>query len=322
MDAGEKPGDEGWGILMNARVGARRRQSVRSVRSGRRRAVRLAALTTVAAVAMLVATVTLAATGGPAASASLSYVSLGDSYTAGAGILPLSPGISPLCLQTTLNYPHLVASAEGYNLTDVSCSGATSGDMTTSQYPGVPPQFNAISSSTNVVTVGIGGNDNDLFVSALVDCALLDVGDFLNIGAPCKAVYGNTWSNDITGDASNIAGVLQGIHALAPGAKVLMVGYPDILPQSGNCYPTIPLTTGDTAYLNGVEEQLNSMLAAQAATIGATFVNTFTPSIGHDACKSANVRWVNPIIPSGGGISVHPNPTGESEMALFVEADL
>jgi hypothetical protein len=34
------------------------------------------------------------------------------------------------------------------------------------------------------------------------------------------------------------------------------------------------------------------------------------------------VRWVNPIIPSGGGISVHPNPNGESEMALFVEADL
>lgn len=303
---------------MNGRVGARRRQSVRSGR----RARRLAPLTTIAAVAMLAATVMLVATGGPAASASLNYVSLGDSYTAGAGILPLSPGISPLCLQTTLNYPHLVASAEGYNLTDVSCSGATSADMTTSQYSGVAPQFNILSSSTNVVTVGIGGNDNDLFVSALVDCALLDIGDFLNIGAPCKAVYGNTWSNDITSDAPTISGVLHGVHALAPEAKVLMVGYPDILPQSGNCYPTIPLTTGDTAYLNGVEEQLNSMLATQAGADGATFVNTFTPSIGHDACKSANVRWVNPVIPSGGGISVHPNPTGESEMALFVEADL
>jgi hypothetical protein len=100
------------------------------------------------------------------------------------------------------------------------------------------------------------------------------------------------------------------------------VGYPDILPQSGNCYPSMPLTTGDTAYLNGVEKDLNAMLASEAAANGATFVDTYTPSIGHDACKSTSVRWVNPIIATNGGISVHPDPTGEAEMALFVESAL
>ena len=114
--------------------------------------------------------------------------------------------------------------------------------------------------------------------------------------------------------------MIQGIHARSPQAKVFVVGYPDILPQSGRCYPTMPLTTGDTAYLNNIEQQLNSMLATQAAANGATFVDTFTPSIGHDACKSASVRWVEPIVATNGGISVHPNGTGEAQTALQVEA--
>ena len=290
--------------------------------AGRNRSTGWRMVPLVAAATLAVTMLVVATSGQAVASSSLNYVSLGDSYTAGAGILPLASGISPLCLQSTLNYPHLVASADGLNLTDVSCSGATSSDMTTSQYSGVGPQFNALSASTNVVTVGIGGNDNGLFLDALLECGVLDIADFLNIGAPCKAVYGNTFANDVSSDASTIAGVLQGIHAHSPAAKVLMVGYPDILPQSGNCYPTMPLTTGDTAYLNGVENDLNSMLTTQAAANGATFVNTYTPSIGHDACKSSSVRWVNPIIASGGGISVHPNPTGESEMAIEVESAL
>jgi hypothetical protein len=289
-------------------------------REGRRGLVRM--LAPLMASAALAATVVVAGVAAPASAAPLNYVALGDSYTAGAGILPLSSTISPLCLQTTLNYPHLIAHADGFDLQDVSCSGATSGDMTSSQYPGVAPQFDALSGSTSVVTVGIGGNDNDLFVGALVDCGVTDILDFLNIGSPCKDIYGNTFANDVSGDASTIGGVLQGVHARSPQAQVFVVGYPDLLPQSGHCYPTMPLTTGDTAYLNGIEEDLNSMLQSEASAFGATFVNTFTPSIGHDACKSSSVRWINPIIASGGGISVHPNPTGESELATFVQSAL
>ncbi len=284
-----------------------------------RRAGRLGALLVSAPVLAAVFVVGGAASAGASPA---SYVALGDSYTAGAGILPLASGISPLCLQSALNYPHLIAGSAGYSLTDVSCSGATSGNMTSSQYPGVGPQFDALTPSTNLVSVGIGGNDNNLFGTALVACGIIDLPDFLNIGAPCKAVFGNTFSNDIASDASTIAGVLQGIHSRSPGAKVVMVGYPDILPQSGNCYPTMPLTTGDTSYLNGVEKQLNSMLATEAAANGATFVDTFTPSIGHDSCKPSNVRWVNPIIATNGGISVHPDPAGEAEMAVLVGAAL
>ncbi len=290
----------------------------RSHVAGRRTTLRPALILALAGLVL-----TLSTTGSVAANAqTLNYVALGDSYTAGAGILPLSSTASLLCLQTSENYPHLVSSANGWSLDDVSCSGATSSNMTTSQYPGVGPQFNALSSSTNVVTVGIGGNDNGLFLDALVSCGVLDIVDFLNIGSPCKAVFGNTWANDVTSDSSTIGAVIQGIHSHSPSAQVFVVGYPDILPQSGNCYPTMPLTTGDTSYLNGVEKDLNSMLQSEASANGATYVDTFTPSIGHDACKSSSVRWVNPIIATNGGISVHPDPTGEAEMAKFVESSM
>ena len=192
--------------------------------------------------------------------------------------------------------------------------------MTTAQYSDQLPQLTAVSSSSNIVSVGIGGNDNNLFVTALVDCGVADILDFLNIGAPCKALYGNRFVNDVSSDASTISGVIQGIHARAPRAKVFVVGYPDILPQSGHCYPTMPLTSGDVSYLNALEESLNSMLKSDANANHAVFVDTFTQSIGHDACRSSSVRWVNPLIASGGGISVHPNPTGASEMGMALQS--
>ena len=254
------------------------------------------------------------------AASATSYVALGDSYTSGPLILPISPTAPLDCLQSAANYPHVAAQHFGFALTDVSCAGATSANMTSWQYLDQPPQFNTLTSSTSVVTLGIGGNDNGLFATALISCGLLDLGNVFDLGSPCKWLYGNTFANSIASDTSTIAGVIHGIHTRSPQAKVFVVGYPDILPQSGRCYPTMPLTTGDTAYLNNMEKQLNSMLSAQAAANGAVFVDTFTSSIGHDACKSASVRWVEPIIATNGGISVHPNGTGEAQTATRVEA--
>jgi hypothetical protein len=192
--------------------------------------------------------------------------------------------------------------------------------MTATQYPDQPPQFGALSSSTSIVSIGIGGNDHNLFSGALVDCGIADALDFLNVGSPCKVVYGNTFANDIASDANTISATIQGIHSRSAIAKVFVVGYPDILPQTGHCYPSMPFTTGDTAYLNALEKSLNAMLQDEAIANGATFVDTFSQSIGHDACRSSSVRWVNPIIASGGGVSVHPNAAGASEMGAALLA--
>lgn len=254
----------------------------------------------------------------PAFAQATSYVSLGDSYVSGPLILPPALGAPLDCLQSARNYPHLAASARGLSLHDVSCSGATTSDFSEAQYSDQPPQFNALSSSTGVVTVGIGGNDNGLFLGTLETCGAEDL--VFPFGTPCKATYGNKLSEEIKADGPVVGAALHQIHVLSPSAKVLVVGYPDILPQSGNCWPSVPLTTGDTAYLNNVEKELNAMLASQAAANGAVYVDTYNPSIGHDACKSSSVRWVEPVLPESDAFSVHPNEKGMAEEAKLLES--
>ncbi len=249
------------------------------------------------------------------AQSTTSYVALGDSYTSGPLILPVSSTAPLDCLQSGVNYPHLAAQSLGLPLTDVSCSGADVGDMTSAQYSDQAPQFNSLSSSTGVVTLGIGGNDNSTFLTALSGCAVIDAVAGSGSGSLCKLAYGSKFSDNIAADEPNIAAALQQIHTLSPQAKVFVVGYPDILPQQGSCFSQMPITTGDVAYLNGVELDLNAMLRTAAAQNGATYVDTYTSSVGHDACQSESVRWVEPLVPSTDAISVHPNGAGESATA-------
>jgi hypothetical protein len=254
-----------------------------------------------------------------AAAVSNQYVALGDSYTSGPLILPVSPTAPLDCLQSAVDYPHLAAAAEGLSLTDRSCSGATTADMTTAQYADQPPQFASLTTTTGVVTIGIGGNDNSLFTHSLETCIAIDLFDPFNIGSPCKAAEGSTYTNDIKSDAAVVGAAFAKIHSLSPSAEVFVVGYPDVLPQQGNCYAQIPLTTGDVAYLNGLEKSLDAMLQSEAVANGATFVDTFTPSIGHDACKAESARWIEPPVPSSDAFPVHPNARGEAADAADVE---
>jgi hypothetical protein len=261
--------------------------------------------------------------GGPAANAApTQYVALGDSYTSGPLILPFSSRAPLDCLQSEINYPHLAAAADGLALDDESCSGATAADMTTAQHSDQPPQFDALGASTNVVTIGIGGNDNGLFVDALLTCISIDVFDPINIGSPCQAVEGNTYDNEISSDASTLGAAFAEIHRLSPAAKVFVIGYPDILPQRGNCYSHITLTTGDVAYLNGIEKTLDATLQREASAHGASFVDTYTPSMGHDVCQPEANRWVEPPIPSTDAAPAHPNAAGEAADARDLETAL
>src|SRR5690348_4010299 len=74
----------------------------------------------------------------------LDYVALGDSYSAASGVLPSDPTAPLLCLRSARNYPHVIAAATGANLVDVTCGAAETKHFTTAQYPGVPPQVDAL----------------------------------------------------------------------------------------------------------------------------------------------------------------------------------
>jgi GDSL-like Lipase/Acylhydrolase family len=253
--------------------------------------------------------------------AGASYVAMGDSYTAGPGILPVSPTAPADCFQSAANYPHLDAFFLGLSLTDVSCSGAKTENFTVAQYPDQPPQFNALKPTTKVVTLGMGGNDFNVFGTLLVGCTKID-GPWLaangNVGAPCKAALESFVQSALSADVAPSNAALVQIRALSPNAKVFVVGYPEVTPANGFCPTAIPWTTGDLKWFRDIEQQGNALKKAGASANHDIFVDTFTPSIGHNACEPVGTRWIEPLIGSLTGVPMHPNATGQQVDAIDV----
>jgi lysophospholipase L1-like esterase len=255
-----------------------------------------------------------------AATPELNYVAMGDSYSAGSGILPLDPSAYLLCARSSLNYPHDVAAKIGASLTDETCGGATTSDYTSSQYPGVAPQDNGLSSSTNLVTMTIGGNDGNLFIDTILACASAGVAT-LGIGDPCETLYGSSFDNTIaTVVYPDVKAALQQVRADAPNARVAIIGYPRILPQQPDpsCYVKMPIAMGDYSYVNNIESTLNAAIQEAAAQTGVTFVDMAGASLGHDACQPVGIRWVEPALFGTNYVPVHPNALGESMMGQQV----
>lgn len=255
------------------------------------------------------------------ASAASSYVAMGDSSTAGPGLAPSVPASPAGCGRSEINYPHLVASTLGLTLEDISCSGASRVDFTTSQLEDQPPQFEALEEGTEIVSLGMGGNDNDIYDRLVSGCYETDSGDPQGKGAPCKKKYGKTELAAINQDAAPYAEALAQIHVLAPHAVVFVVGYPEITPRSGpGCPAAVPFTAADDHWANAIERKLNTMLQKAAKKDGYIYVNTFSASEGHDACKALGVRWVEPFFDSADGVSLHPNALGQEADALALES--
>jgi hypothetical protein len=260
----------------------------------------------------------LAAFAGAARAAN--YVALGDSYAAG----PIIPNqIAPLgCLKSDHNYAHLAAPGIGLTLRDPTCSGATTEDMTSPQSTELgtnPPQFDSLDAETTRVSLTIGGNDIG-FSDIALDCVTVNP-----FSTPCKDKYDSGGKDQIAEriatTAPKVAAVLQGIHARSPAAKVFVVNYAAIFPETGfGCWPQMPIGFGDVPYLRAKEKELNAMLATQAAGNNATLVNWYNASIGHDACKGSSTRWVEPVVPTNPAAPIHPNLAGMQGAAGILAA--
>ncbi|MBP0457301.1 SGNH/GDSL hydrolase family protein [Streptomyces montanisoli] len=247
----------------------------------------------------------------------LPYVAMGDSYSAGSGILPLDPTASLLCARSTADYPHVIASRTGDRLTDVTCGGAETKDFAGSQYPGVAPQLDALGDSTRLVTMTIGGNDNNTFIDALLACGSAGVVTVGN-GAPCKALYGNSFDRTIDNSTyPAVRSALRAVRAKAPNARVAILGYPWIVPAKADpsCFLKMPIASGDVPYVRDIQTHLNAAVERAAHDTGATFVDMSGVSEGHDACAPVGTRWIEPVLFGSNYVPVHPNALGERAMA-------
>lgn len=285
------------------------------------------------------------------------YVALGDSWSADVVILN-AQGLpdtryAPVdCAQSMVSYPKQVAKAIGVPVfRDATCGSATTEHFTKPQ-TGLPaggtnsPQFARLTRTTDLVTVGIGGNDAG-FSAAAISCI-----NVLPVNVPQLSVLKNPLSLPLFDDNLPIGGckhnfvkngrdllaeriaaseiklvrALQEIHRRSPRARILMLDYLDAIPARG-CYPVVPVTDGDMAYLHSTFAKLNAMVKRAAARGGAEFVNTFADSRGHDVCTSPTTRYVEGLgVVSLNGpavaIPAHPNSAGAASQFRSVMKQL
>ena len=245
----------------------------------------------------------------------LQYVALGDSYSAGSGVLPPDLNAPPECLRSSRNFAHVIASKVGAQLTDVTCGGADTTHFFAAQYQDAPPQLDALSKSTQLVTMTIGGNDNGVFVGTIVSCVSAGLAA-LGQGTPCKDKYGASFEDTIrTKTYPSLVAALKATHQRAPRARITITAYPWIVPSTQGCFDKLPVAPGDIPYVRHIQWTLNDAVRRAAVATGTTYIDLSTVSDGHDVCKPIGTRWVEPVLQGTNAVVVHPNAMGEASIA-------
>ena len=231
---------------------------------------------------------------GPAAAADNgSYVALGDSYSSGTGTRSyVADGTS--CLRSPQAFPSLVAARAGYSLNFRACSGAVIADVTTAQ-------LGALSSSTSLVTISVGGNDAG-FTDVLSTCALpWWLGNCTRAVDRARAFINNT----LPGRLSTLYGQ---IRDRAPAARVVVAGYPRIFGDE-DCNALTFFSGRERTKLNATADLINRRLLEVATSAGFSFADPTTLFVDHAVC--ADQEWLNglsfPVVES-----YHPNRDGHA----------
>ncbi|MGZ8736641.1 MAG: SGNH/GDSL hydrolase family protein [Nocardioides sp.] len=247
------------------------------------------------------------------------YVALGDSFTAG----PFVPttDLAGGCLRSDHNYPSLLAEElDIEDFVDVSCSGARTRDLPREQRTvrdaRVPPQLDALSPDTTLVTLGIGGNDFDLYGDLTNAC--LRLRDTDPTGSPCRdAMTRGEGPNLATVTARigrNVERGLAQVARRAPDARVVLVGDPRIAPSTGECPELLPYATGDVPFGDEVLRRLTAALSRAADRAGVEFLDMYAASAGHDVCSAE--PYVNGVNgDQDRAAAFHPFPRGMRAVA-------
>lgn len=267
------------------------------------------------------ATAEQSASATPTTAAFERYVALGDSFTAAPGVpqTDLAGG----CFRSDGNYPSLLADElEVPTFVDRSCSGASTRDMSRPQTIGdteVPAQLEAVTPETDLVTLGIGGNDFDLFSTLVSFCP--SVRDSDPGGSPCRDAMSENGDDlaraDLARTQARLIRLVRRIRDLAPDATIALVGYPRLAPESGTCPELLPLASGDYPYVFGINRDLTRMVRQAAARTGTTYIDVWKASRGHDICSDA--PWVNgQVSDQARALQFHPFAEGQAAVADLV----
>lgn len=224
------------------------------------------------------------------------YDALGDSYASGFGVPPYTGGS---CQRSGSAYAVQLDGRMKISLDDfVACAGATTATLVSGG------QLAALDGDTDLVTISIGGND--IGWSSTVGACLL---------GPDQACSGSiaVTRAKITDDLpAKLDSVYDQVAALAPGARVLVTGYPHLFSPEYGAY--LGASPAEQAALNDGADLLNSVLAQAAADHGFGFVDVTKRFLDHGA--NASDPWIHGL----DSAAFHPNAEGYEAYTAAVTA--
>ena len=244
------------------------------------------------AAAAITATVT------PAFASSTNYVALGDSYSSGTGTG--SYDLNTTCQRSSKAYAALWASSHApASFHFVACSGAKTGDVLNSQ-------ISALTSSTTLASITIGGNDAG-FSSVMETCVL-------HSDSACATAVNNAENfarNTLPGLLNNLFGAMK---SRAPSAHFVALDYPHL--YTTNDTFCIGLSHADHVALNGAADVIDGVISTAASNAGFTFADVRGQFAGHELCSGD--EWLHAVDIGDLGSSYHPTADGHASGFLPV----
>jgi lysophospholipase L1-like esterase len=244
----------------------------------------------------LVAALCAVAVAQPAsAQTAVNYVALGDSYASGVGAGSYTSA-SGSCDRSTNAFSQLWATAnDPASYVSAACSGATTSSVISSQ-------LSALSGSTTLVSIIIGGNDVG-FSSTMETCVLEST-------SRCVSAIDAGESEIATQLPGELDSVLGDIAGDAPSARVVVLDYPQFydLSKSSGC---IGLSTTDRTDLNQAAGELDSAIQAAAARHGDVFADVQQDFAANEICDAS--PWLHSLNFLDLGESYHPTAAGQAD---------
>jgi len=208
----------------------------------------------------------------------------------------------------------------------VACSGARTSNVWNASYdsnqqPFHEGEFNeqkqvvsgVLTSDTTLVMLTLGGNDGAGFTQAMIDCS--------GIGQNCNEDpnFLPTYKAKTDTMINNLRITLVDIAAKAPNARIVLMGYPELLSRTVKCagslYFNMPEVAALATLVNYADDQQKLMVdALRTGTqkLKTEYANPVADFVGHAGCDDP--EWINKIVtgPVGDGDFHQDDPVSKA----------
>jgi lysophospholipase L1-like esterase len=207
----------------------------------------------------------------------------------------------------------------GLSLVDMSCGGATTKDILEGGLAMLPPQIGAVTEETELVTVTIGGNDIGYLGNLMAMSCDSTTPWYLSAIGACRIRSAEQMERDLPKLGEHLVAIIDEVRRRAPRARIVLLNYQTILPQSGTC-ERLGLSSEQVDLMRGIAAKLAGTTDAVAKAHGALLFDAMRLSQDHDVC--AREPWINGMHPPGGllGAPLHPNLAGMTATAEGLSA--